>query len=263
MEVGSVDMLERIAAVVAVGVPGVPRHLVVDLRSLDESSPRGVRLSMVADVLRRTVGLIGTGEPALIELGDGARSAPRTQRDALWIACPTVRTSSPGQAEAIIGGPADVVVSASGGPSAGPGPVPGRRTLLVGPVLASPRVAACMAEMLDGDDALAVRLALLRFPIDRPAALSVARLHRARETLQRWQFKVAYWADLPFAPAPPALADPLRVALGSMDTATVLTILHRLEVDLHVAAGSKFAAFVPADRSLGLDLQHLVGRLHR
>ena len=83
------------------------------------------------------------------------------------------------------------------------------------------------------------------------------------KTLQRWQVKVAYWAELPAAPAPQPVIDELRAASAALGTAAVLTRLHRLETDLHLAAGSKFDAFTLADRTLSLDLRHLVGKLRR
>ncbi|WP_284293631.1 hypothetical protein [Luteimicrobium album] len=94
--------------------------------------------------------------------------------------------------------------------------------------------------------------------------LSVARLHRAEETSHRRRIKVAEWKDMPVAPPPTGLEVVVRELLGDrLDTAAVLTELHRLEVRHQLASGSKFAAFSQVDGLLGLDLCGLVGKLRR
>jgi len=121
-----------------------------------------------------------------------------------------------------------------------------------------------IAGVLGEYDSLTLRLALLRFAPARPAALSVARLHRAQQTLERWRYKVALWADMPAAAPVDELLDAAHAVLeASLDTVTVLTQLHRLEVDPRVASGAKFATFARLDAILGLDLGHLVGKIHR
>jgi cysteinyl-tRNA synthetase len=118
--------------------------------------------------------------------------------------------------------------------------------------------------VLGNHDPAALRLVLLRFSPASPAALSAARLHRAEETIQRWRYKVAMWADMPSAPLVADSVSAARDALAAdLDTITVLTDLHRLEVDPQIASGSKFQTFAYLDRVLGLDLRHLVGKLHR
>lgn len=105
---------------------------------------------------------------------------------------------------------------------------------------------------------------LLRFPYSTPAVLTPARLHRAEETLRRWRYKVADWADMSSAPMPQQPVDAMRHALAAdLDTGTVLKLLHRVEADLHLAAGSKFETFAYMDRVLSLDLCHSVGRRRR
>lgn len=71
----------------------------------------------------------------------------------------------------------------------------------------------------------------------------------ADETLQRWRYKVALWADMPPAPPVGILLDAAREALkANLDAATVPKELHRLEMDSQVASGSKFATFAGVAR---------------
>jgi cysteinyl-tRNA synthetase len=107
-------------------------------------------------------------------------------------------------------------------------------------------------------DPFALRLALLRFPYHVPATLTMARMRRADETLDRWRFKVANWKDMP-APRTGALVSPVAALLDGLDTASVLHLMHRVESDHTIASGAKFIAFVELDQVLGLDLQRYVG----
>jgi hypothetical protein len=110
------------------------------------------------------------------------------------------------------------------------------------------------------DGGLIERLALLRPHPWEAITLSEARRHRAAQTLDRWRFKVASWKDMPAAQAPPAALDAVhRALIDSLDTGTVLQLLHRMEVDHEVPSGSKFSMFVTVDRVLGLDLKKLLG----
>lgn len=108
------------------------------------------------------------------------------------------------------------------------------------------------------------RLALMHFRHTEPATLSAARLHRAEQTLGRWRYKMALWHDLPPAePIPAVMAAATDALANGLDTAAVLTELHRLEIDQHAPSGSKFATFSCLDLVLGLDLKHLVGKVLR
>ena len=71
------------------------------------------------------------------------------------------------------------------------------------------------------------------------------------------RFKVAGWKDAPVAP-PNGLDELHAVLTENLDTATALRLLHRLESDLHIASGAKFATFTDLDRILGLDLRRPV-----
>lgn len=113
---------------------------------------------------------------------------------------------------------------------------------------------------LAGADQLVLRLALLRFHYLDSAELSVARVHRAEETLLRWRFKMAGWAERP--PARPVDTQAVIARLiDDLDTGLALRFLHRVETDPQLASGTKFATFVALDRVLALDLAHQVGRL--
>lgn len=134
----------------------------------------------------------------------------------------------------------------------------------VGAVRVSAHAEPTVSILADEHEPGALRLALLRVRTERRADISTARLHRADETLQRWRYKVARWADMPPAAA---LDDVINAARGTLslgpDTAALVTRLHRLEVEPHVSSGAKFATFAYLDRVLGLDLRHLVGKLRR
>jgi hypothetical protein len=110
------------------------------------------------------------------------------------------------------------------------------------------------------DNPLAVRLALISFPGDQPAALTDDELVRAGETLTYWRQRVARWAESPSRPVPMATAEAVRAAFSDLDTVSVLTMLRGLAADASVPAGAKFETFVYADRILGLDLARDIGR---
>jgi hypothetical protein len=52
-----------------------------------------------------------------------------------------------------------------------------------------------------------------------------------------------------------------RLTLG-LDTRSVMTVLHRMEIDPKVPSGAKFSIFTSFDRILGLDVCRLVGKVH-
>ncbi len=113
-------------------------------------------------------------------------------------------------------------------------------------------------------DPLALVRRFLHVPYAAPAVMSLARLHRAEETLQRWRVKVADWREMPSAPAPTETIARMQEALVShVDSGAVLIQLHRVETDLHLTSGGKFDVFTGIDRVLSLDLRHLMGRRPR
>ena len=241
--------------------PGGVLRVGVGLCGLDERPLDGLRVLLVADVLRRVAEDLLGGQAHVVVVEDDTRAAEERSRlaDSLWVRPPTARVSSPEGAENAVGGPLTVVLK-SAQPHRGPTwSVP--FTLRIGEVHVDGRSAG-IAPALVADDPLAVRLALLRFSFADTALLSTARMRRAKETLQRWRFKVAGWADLPSAP--PAGVEVMTDALTrDLDTSAVLRMLHRIELDPQPPSGSKFETFVGVDRVLALDLSHQVGKLRR
>ena len=233
----------------------------VDLRQLDPHSMHALRLLLAADVLRRFMEVSQGRQVLLVVLDQNAAAVGTT--NGLGIRDPEARLTSPDNIVSVLGGPpAFWLEPAQFRPSDGHGPVP--RTMQIGAVRPPAHVEDTLINVLGEHDPAALRLVLLRFSPRCPATLSTARLHRAEETLQRWRYKVAMWADMPSAP-------PVRDVVGAahealemgLDTVTVLKDLHRLEVEPHIESGSKFETFAYLDRVLGLDLCHLVGKLHR
>jgi hypothetical protein len=109
-------------------------------------------------------------------------------------------------------------------------------------------------------DPLAVRLALMSFPSQRPADVDDDALAQAGETLGSWRQQVARWAESPSRPIPTSITEAAGSAFGRLDTVSVLALLSGLLPDASVPAGAKFETFVYADRILGLDLAREIGR---
>lgn len=240
-------------------------RLVVDLRGLGERPLDALRLLLVADVHRRVLEDLRGGQVLLAILAGDAQTRDTLLAEArsLWIRDAAAHVATPDEAATQLGGPPDVLVRSGAPPPADAWPGLPRRWIAVGSfTTAAPLGAVPLAsDLLRGRDPLALRLALLRCVPPHSGLLSAARLHRAEETLQRWRFKVAQWADMPWAPPESRSVAAMGDAFGKLDTVTVLTLLHRLEVDPVVTSGCKFETFAHVDRVLGLDLCHLVGKL--
>jgi hypothetical protein len=247
--------------------PAATWRVTVDLRDLDDRSLDALRLLLVADVLRRLVEDLRGGQVLLAVLAreSGLADARAAAANALWIRDPSTRARSREEAASLLGGPSSVHLEPAQASRPSPGAPTLSRSLRIGRVTTPLPVGAAplSSDPLREHEPLALRLSLLRFHYGSPAMLSTARLHRADETLRRWRRKVADWADMPSAPMPLDRVGAMRGALDRLDTATVLTSLHRLEMDLEVASGSKFETFSYLDRVLALDLCHSVGRFRR
>jgi len=216
----------------------------VDLRGLMPADR--LRVLLVADVWRRVREDVQGGQVLAAILTD---ARPDCDAAALAVREPLGRARTPDEAADLLAGPPDVAVAAAGAEHCAAGTV-----VRVGPTTAPPPV----------EEPLVLRLALLRFPVAEPAELSVARVHRATETLRRWRIKVAGWADMPSVAPPRAEYDAIRAGLVErLDTPGVLAALHRLETDPGQSSGAKFEAFVGVDRVLALDLGRLIGKLPR
>ncbi|PYI65075.1 hypothetical protein CVV68_19795 [Arthrobacter livingstonensis] len=251
-----------------VAAPRATWRVSVDVRDLDDRPLAALRLLLVADVLRRLVEDLQGGLVLLVLLESRTGPSAIAREDAekaLWIRPPMARTGSPTEVAALLGAPPNIVLIPTVPSSSTAGAPDPEYTLRVAVALLPHRGTGLATSGLLGIyDPLALRLALLRFPYPSPAVLTTARLHRAQETLQRWRLKVADWEDMPPAPMPQHSVDAMRAALvAGLDTVTVLKLLHRMEVDLHLASGSKFETFAYLDRVLALDLCHLVGKVRK
>jgi len=242
-----------------------------------ESGLTALRVLLAADLLARVAELGGLQVLTALATDDPAAGPTAAlERDAaeLGIHPLTARTTSR-DAPSSLGGPIDVhlvtrdaldprldglpaVVDtaypgrAGGRPGAEDGSLPaGDRSLppALGSLPAGP-----------GRDPLAVRLALMSFPISLAAGVTGEALDRAGETLGSWRRQVAVWAESPSRPIPASTAEAVRAAFSDLDTASALALLRRLAPDSSVPAGAKFETFVYADRILGLDLAREVGR---
>ena len=218
----------------------------------------GLRLLLLTDLLFRAAELRNL-QVFYVLASDGQPADQQAALDraveALGIHPPAERTS-PGDAEATLGGPIDVHLTGSA-ISAGD-----RLSGLVVQVGAACTHLAARptAGLLAGHDPLEVRLALLSFPYHQPADLTEETLADARVTVERWRLGVAEWAKSPSRPVPARIAETLQSAFGDLDTVSVLAMLRGLAAAAGVAAGAKFETFLSADRVLGLDLPRDIGR---
>lgn len=167
------------------------------------------------------------------------------------------------QATRQLDGDPDLTISACTAPPANSAfPEPRmRETIRVGPVTWASSVQP-PEQTTDEHKICASRLMMLHFAAEDRAHLSVPRQRRAVETLDRWRLRVAMWEEMPAAPLDERIAGALTNSLGTEARASkALVLLHRLEADLTIPSGAKFSAFMQADRVLGLDLGHLIGKI--
>jgi hypothetical protein len=228
----------------------------------EASDITGLRVLLLADLLARAAELrnlqvltvlASDGQPA------GQQAALERAADALGIH-PAARTS-PGEAQASLGGPIDVHVAGPGGhPDDSEGGLVAR--VSAAHLRRADDQSDAAQDLLAGHehDPLAVRLALMSLPSHEPADLTDSALVNARETVWLWRRRVAEWAELPSRPVPAHTAQTFRAAFDDLDTVSALALLRRLELDDGVSAGAKFEAFLYADRILGLGLPREIGR---
>lgn len=175
--------------------------------------------------------------------------------EVLGIHPPATRVSAQ-EAEAALGGPVDVDVMTHDVQSERQ---QGGVVITVGSVR-TPRAAG--QDVTAGlDDPLAVRLALMTFPLDEQADLTDEMLARAGETLTGWRHRVAEWAQSPSRPVPANISHTIGAAFGGLDSVSLIALLNDLIADDGVPAGAKFETFLYADRVLGLELPRDIGRL--
>jgi hypothetical protein len=212
----------------------------------------GTRVLLTADLLARVAEL---GSLQVFYVLASHDHQPDLERaiGALGMHPPTARVN-PDEAESALGGPIDVHLAADGTP------VDDGLTVPVGAARLG-RDTGTAADLLIGDEPLAVRLGLLSFPYNQPADLTEEMLAEAHTTAGRWRLRVARWAESPSRPVPAPVAETLRSAAADLDTPSVLALLRGLEADPDVPAGAKFETFLYADRILGLDLPRDIGRV--
>jgi hypothetical protein len=218
-----------------------------------------LRVLLVADLLARTGELQGLQVLTALDLtGTPHAQAAAVDDDAGALGIhPPAAGASCHDAPSSLGGPVDVHLVGRGAHVD-----PGQDGLLVSVGAAQLDRAGAGGALLAGhrDNPLALRLALMSFPIGQPAVLTGDELVRAAERLTYWRERVAQWAESPSRPVPALLAETVQMAFGDLDTVLALAVLYGLPADASVPAGAKFETFVYADRILGLDLARDVGR---
>jgi hypothetical protein len=190
----------------------------------------GLRLLLLTDLLARAAELRNL-QVFYVLASDGQQAALDRAVEALGIHPPAAHTS-PGDAEAALGGPIDVHLIGSA--------ISAEDHLggLVVHVGAARTHQA--ASLLAGSGPLEVRLALLSFPYHQPADLTEDTLADARATVGQWRLGVAEWAKSPSRPVPAQIAETVQSAFGDLDTVSVLALLRALASDADVPAGAKF-----------------------
>jgi hypothetical protein len=207
---------------------------------------------LAADVLTRIAELQGLQVIAVLTAVSRPPDGFVQDVSALGIHPPTAWTS-PGDAEASLGGPAHVHVAGTEG---GVGNHGSGVLISVGPVADQAHQEASGVR----SDPFALRLALLSCPYRQPMKLTQAGLSEAAESVRRWRAKVAEWAGEPSRPIPAETAAKIRDAFDEdLDTAAALDMLSGLESGQDVPAGVKFETFVFVDRVLGLELAREIG----
>jgi hypothetical protein len=241
--------------------PSVPLRVYVDGASCGaEFGLRAVRVLLVADVLVRIAELSGLQVVTVL-------AAPGPPAEALGQAVaalglhPLAVAGGAAEADALLGGRAQVRVAASAAGRAGGGD---GVLIGVGPIedlTPGGRAARPDASAGAAGDPLALRLALLWCAYRGTVKLTEAALADAESTVSRWRHAVAKWAAEPSRPIPAEIAHRIRVAFDNdLDTAAALDVLLNLESDGEAPAGGKFETFAFADRVLGLELVREIGR---
>jgi hypothetical protein len=216
----------------------------------------------VADVLTRIAELSGLQVIAVLVTASLPPGAFEQYASALGIH-PSAACTSHEEAEAVLGGSADAHVA---GNVAGLADYGDGVLVDVGPVddLMRPQAghaAAPGASGGKGGDLLALRLALMSRSHHQPVKLTHAVLADAGDSLSRWRYKVAEWADEPSRPIPAETTRRIRVAFDDdLNTVAALAVLRNVESDHGMPAGAKFETFTFVDRVLGLELVREIGR---
>ena len=246
----------------AVVRPARPGLLRVCAHVPGDSSLTAQRILLVADLVARVAELGNLQAITMLATtGGSAEDMPalKLAADALGIRPPAEQARS-GDAESSPGGPADVHVVGSGTDMAGDqsgvvirvGDAAARRTGQ------GQEIADVMAAR--EQDPIAVRFALLSFPVHQAAEITDGELAGSRETIGDWRRRVARWAESPSKPIPAHVSGMIRAALDDLDIPSAIALLRSLAHDDGVPAGAKFETFVYTDRILGLELPRDIGK---
>jgi hypothetical protein len=237
------------------GLLRVWAHLPDESREIDAT---GLRVLLLADLLARTAELSGLqvltaivfpaeppGQPTFAERAAGP----------LGMHPPAVRASA-ADAVASLRGPAHIRII---GPDDDLYQEQAALVTQVGAVrITSPK--GKHGAMFTGDNALAVRFALMSVPHHRAVELDETALARADQRTRSWRLRVAEWAESPSQPIPQGVGSGVQIAFSDLETVNVLTLLDQLADDPGLPPGARFETFVFADRILALDLAREVGR---
>ena len=226
------------------------------------SSPvAGLRVLLVTDLLARTAEL-GNLQVLTVLVSDapsGPASALDRAADVLGIHPPAVRVGRDGAPE-LLGGPIDVHLVGHGAAA------DDRQTGLVMRVgdarmgRTGDRGEKTGSPAGDEHDPLAIRLALMSFPIGQSADLTESVLASADRTAGDWRRRVARWAERPSRPIPARLAQMAQAAFSGLDIPSAIALLRGLADDDGVPEGARFEMFLYVDRVLGLDLPRDIGK---
>ena len=243
--------------------PGVLR-ICAHVQAATGSGISALRVLLITDLLARTAELGGLQTLTAVQITRASPDqAAAIEGDAAALGIhPPAAHGDCRDAPALLGGPVDVHVAGEEA-SVGPGPA-GLFARAGAAHLAGagdyPGTAGGGLFAGSPGDPLAVRLALMSFPGNRPANVDDGALAQAGGTLGSWRQQVARWAESPSRPIPASAAEAAGSAFGRLDTVAVLALLRGLLADASVPPGAKFETFVYADRILGLDLAREIGR---
>lgn len=216
-------------------------------------SPLGLRTLVMADVARRVLEELHAVQVFVTLVGVPHAESREVARalSALWIpAAPMVESAPEAPVHLVVGSdvPNDGATLDDGG----------TLHLSVGPVEAHLETGQRL--LLEGQDALALRLALLSTPYDRRVVLDAPAVQRAEETLRRWRGVVAECAGHPSAPLPRWVRDRVYPLLNNnFSVSALVPVVNSLTCDERVAPGARFETLVHLDRFLGLDLPRHLG----
>jgi hypothetical protein len=177
----------------------------------------------------------------------------------LWDACRELNIY-PCEYAADPPGPVDLTVVAHGDATAGtpPGQADARHRQWIA---AGALIVPGPGLLADGEDPLALRLALLTASYHADVRVRACDIAAAATRLRSWRALVARWASDPSRPMSRRYLTEVSAAIDDdLDFPTALRHLDALAADDLVPAGAKFETFAHLDQILGLDLAREVGR---